>query len=100
MPIRSEQVKAMAPQVLDAGVIAAGMLRAIGMDDSDVVRTVITEALPDEEAKGMEVAYIESLKYLLGLAIVRLAKQNSDLVELESKVDEVLALARQKGVME
>jgi hypothetical protein len=100
MPTTSEHVKKMAPGVLESGVIAAQMLRATGMEDSDVVRMVITEALPGKEVEGMEAAYIESLKYLLGLAVVRLAKQSSALADLESKVDELFALARRKGVVE
>ena len=100
MPIRSEHVRAMAPQVLDAGVVAAGMLRALDMSDDAVVDMVIREALPDEEAKGMEAAYIESLKYLLGLAVVRLAKQNQDLIDIEKRVTDLFELAQQKGVVE
>lgn len=98
--MNSEQLK-QAGVVIDAGILAAEMCHMAGFTDEATV-DMLREGLLDETKgdRSLDTTEPRILADLLTVCIIRLASQNRDLIAIEGKVNEMMTLAKQKGVIE
>lgn len=94
----SEQAKEMAPHIIDTATIGAGALRQAGFDDEQIVTLLCGSVFQEVDGVDLKV-HLEAMKHLVATAIVQLSKYGDDLLDLHKRLENLVELAKEKGLM-